>query len=319
MSEKQDVGGNLRHLVRGGPKPPQGGGGDEAAIAALFNSDGSFGEPPVTDDFPPPGEAAMGAADEHETSIPRNEARAPAPVSAPEVVVAAATATAAAAPAAAPLARIPRKVLIGGFVTLLLVTVVMARGCLSEPSKPESASAKSAPTPVVPAWTSLEVKGTRPLTEVPVLPALSAGVERERNLGKELDSVLKPPEAPKEALTQVDQERLKSLQTIKDLETKLAEASQRLEEQKKQNEALKKQAGAKKPATVRKPTVRVMAIAKTERCRSCPLLALLDVDGSVQQVAPGDKLAGYVVAIEPDRVLLTKNRETLTFYSAVVQ
>lgn len=209
---------------------------------------------------------------------------------------------------------------------MLLMLIVLLRGCFGGSEKPKEETVKL--PAAMEQWRPTEPDAPKPLADInpSMATSLGSGVERERGLKTKVENLtaVEPPKTP--AVEAVDTTKTKSAPEsakVQELEQKVQELTKALDASKKESENLRKKivkrAGndAKDGGIRKAPSVKVMAIARTERCQSCPLLALVEMDGAVSQVATGDTVKGYTVGVERDRVTLTKMKQTLTFYSFV--
>ena len=178
--------------------------------------------------------------------------------------------------------------------------------------KPVATKPADVPAP----WVRLESNEVKPLNTILPGPEAAVGVDREKQIPRMLENLNKPekpsiptvgPAAPAAKAEPENTER------THELDAKVASLTQELnalKAQKAERPQVKKAA-----ARATAPVIKILAVARTEKCLSCPLLALLDVDGKTLQVASGDKIKDYTVAVSTDRVVLSRGKENLTFYT----
>lgn len=212
-------------------------------------------------------------------------------------------------------ARPPAKAIWTAVAVLAVATTLLVRTCSSDPPPKVESAVKSSDSQ----WKQLEPNEVRPLAPIDpkTVPGLVTGVEREHQMNKRVSSIARPLDVPapiKVEAPPADPEQVK----IKALEERVETLKKELEASRKAAEPSRARpttAASRKKVVVKLPSVKVMAIARTDGCLSCPVLALLDVDGVARQVGSGDQISGYTVSVSSDRVALTRNKEQHVFYS----
>ena len=286
---------------------------DESLIASLYLKDGAqmpSDQPELT---PMDDSAAAFESQNDDVPVrPGYDEPAPSP-SAERPVDYTATESGTVEPGAATdVSRRPsKKAMIVAISILVLTAVAFMRSCGNEPDK---APVATKPVDVTTPWVRLESNDVKPLDTVIPGPEAAVGVEREKQIPKMLESLNKP-EPPVSAVPVIpdDKKGPENTERTRELEARVESLTKEIQELK----VKKTEKPLAKPRVTRTapPSVKILAIARTEKCLSCPLFALLDVDGKTLQLASGDKIKDYIVAVSTDRVVLSRGKENLTFYS----
>ncbi len=213
-------------------------------------------------------------------------------------------------------ARPPAKAIVVAVAVLVAVGVLLVRACSSDPAPKVESAAK----PSTGQWKQFEPNEVRPLAPIDpkAVPGLVAGVDREHQLSQRVSSISRPIEVPPPIKIETPAPSEPENSKIQVLEQKVQTLTKELEVSRKEAETARAQRVPKvsaKKVVAKLPSVKVMAIARTEGCLTCPVLALLDVDGVAQQVGSGDKIKDYTVSVASDRVVLSRNKEQHVFYS----
>lgn len=282
----------------GGKKPVVGKGQEERSTTA------PAARPPTVDD------GAHTARTPEPRRVTSEEDTGPAPDDSMEVVSDAAEAT----PEARP--RPSAKAFMVAIGAMIAVAVVVTRACSSDPTTKVESATKAGDSQ----WKKMDPIEARPLAAIDpkTVPGLAAGIDRERQLSQQVDSISRPLEIPVPIKAVPPPAIAPENAKLQELQQKVQDLTAALDASRKEVESVKKLRPAKtavKKSVPKLPSVKIMAIARTERCQTCPMLALIDVDGVAQQVGSGDQVKGYTVSVAADRVVLSRNKEQHVFYS----
>lgn len=212
-------------------------------------------------------------------------------------------------------ARPPAKAILTAVVALTVVVVLLVLAFSSDtPPKAENAAKSSEGQ-----WKKLEPSEVRPLAPIDpkTVPGLVTGVEREHQMSQRVSSIARPLDVPSPIKVETppadpEQVKIKSLEEQVETLKKELEASRKAVEPSRARPATK---APRKKVIVKLPSVKVMALARTDGCLTCPVLALLNVDGVERQVGSGDQISGYTVSVFSDRVSFMRGKEQHVFYS----